>query len=114
MPDFAVSAGGVVGTVGVVVAWASASDVVRTADEATTPNAAAYPRRARTLRRQTCLAFERWSIFLLRFPATEHVISLRPELLIWINFAVPANPSLNMVGAITTLSSSQGPPEGVS
>ena len=44
VPDFAVSVGGVVGAAGVGVVWASAFDTVRIAAEATSPNAAAYPR----------------------------------------------------------------------
>ena len=77
MPDFAVSAGGVVGVAGVVVVWASACDPVRTADEATNPNAAAYPNKARAFRRQTPLGSELSSIFVLPVfcPEASHLAS---------------------------------------
>ena len=51
------------GAAGAVVVWASASDAVRTADEATSPNAAAYPRKARTLRRHTRFCSELFTHF---------------------------------------------------
>ena len=56
---------------GVGVVWASAFDPVRTADEATSPNAAAYPNKARAFRRQTPLGSELSSIFV--FPQVSGV-----------------------------------------
>jgi hypothetical protein len=68
--------GGVVGAAG-VVAWASASVTVKSADEATTPNAVAHPRKASALRRQTGFGFERSVI--VRLPVccpAEHVTNV--------------------------------------
>ena len=64
------------GVVGVVVVWASACDAVRTADEATSPNAAAYPRKASALRRQTCFGSERSLISGSRLPRAWHLKSV--------------------------------------
>jgi len=74
---------------GAVVAWASALDAVRTADEATTPNAAAYPRKASAVRRQTCFGSERLLIVRLPVCCPVRAMSLASAayLLIWINFA---------------------------
>ena len=62
---------GVAGVVGGV--WAPASDTIRIAGEATSPNAAAYPKRARALRRQTRFDSERSPISSSRFAALLHV-----------------------------------------
>jgi hypothetical protein len=61
-----------VGVAGAVVVWASASDTVKIAGEATRPNTAAYPRKVSALRRQTSFGSERSLIFRLRFAAREH------------------------------------------
>ena len=96
VPDFAVSVGGVVGVAGAVVVWASASDTGRIADDATSPNVAAYPRKARAFRRQTRLCSEPSSISCSRFAAPLSISSNVERLAV----------DLNQPGRVTALSGS--------
>ena len=66
------------GVAGVVLVWAPAGDTIRIAGEATSPNAAAYPKRARAFRRQTRFGSERSPMSGSRFAALLHVAQI-PE-----------------------------------